>query len=106
MALIKFVVWSGILGSNEAETRRLARLSRSKLLLIAISDLCSRYALASVMFLTGPVEAVSLFKRLFLLVELVAGVFDTFVWCVTLMLCTGDDLPKLSGIFGQIRDRV
>ena len=76
------------------------------MLLIAISDLCSRYALASIMFLTGPSEAVSLFKRSFLLVEVVAGVFDTFVWRVTLMLCTGDDLLKLSGIFGQIRDQV
>ena len=86
--------------------RRLARLSRSKLLLIAMSDLCSRYALASIMFLTSPVKAASLFKRSFLLVELVAGVFDMFVWHVTLMLCTGDNLPKLSGIFGQIRDQV
>ena len=52
---------------------------------MAIRDLCSKKALASVMFLTGPVVAARLAVRSDLLSRVVgdkAGVPVTLVWCV------------------------
>ena len=71
---------------------------------MAIRDLCSKKALASVMFLTGPVVAARLAVRSDLLGRVVgdkAGVPVTLVWCVfpELELDVWVLLPMLSGMF-------
>ena len=96
-ALITFVVCLGIFGSNEVVIRRLARVSALKLLSIAISDLCLRYALASAGILTGPVIAESLEVRSALTGK---AVFQVRV-VVGFNLCEdGPILPVLSGMMG------